>query len=136
MPLHVDKSWQEIIEYAYAGLRPEYREFLEKDEGYFPTCKNFLNAFKTLPLHKTKYILLGQDPYPREQSASGYAFIDGAVKTLFSDKGFSKEVNKATSLRNFLKMLLVADGYLKADDVSQEAISKLDKSHLVNSIDE
>jgi uracil-DNA glycosylase len=135
MALHVDPSWKEIVEYAYDGLSPKYREFLEKDEGYFPTFSNFLNAFNTLELKNTKYILFGQDPYPRRESANGYAFIDANVKTLFSQKGFSKEVNKATSLRNFLKMLLLSDGYLEEDNLSQEAISKIDKSEFINSID-
>ncbi len=136
MSLHVDSSWQEIIEYAYGGLSPEYREFLEKDEGYFPTFSNFLNVFHTLSLDKTKYILFGQDPYPRQKSANGYAFIDANVKSIFSLKGFSKEVNKATSLRNFFKMLLLCDGYLKENNLTQEAISKIDKSEFINSIDE
>ncbi len=135
MALHVDPSWQDIIEYAYDGLSPKYREFLEEDEGYFPTFSNFLNAFHTLKLKNTKYILFGQDPYPRRESANGYAFIDANVKTLFSKKGFSKEVNRATSLRNFLKMLLLSDGYLKVDDLSQEAISNINKSEFIDSID-
>jgi len=135
MSLYVDPSWQEIIEYAYAGLTPEYRKFLEKDEGYFPTFSNFLNAFHTLSLEKTKYILFGQDPYPRLQSASGYAFIDKNVKNIFSTKGFSKEVNRATSLRNFLKMLLLSEGFLKSDDLSQDAISKISKDKFIDSID-
>ena len=136
MPLHVDSSWQEIIEYAYAGLSPEYRNFLEQDEGYFPTFSNFLNAFHTLNLEKTKYILFGQDPYPRFESASGYAFIDSKVKQIFSEKGFSKEVNRATSLRNFLKMILLSEGYLSSDDLSQESISKINKDGFIETIDE
>jgi len=136
LTLHVDKSWQEIIVYSYNGLSPKYRKFLEKDEGYFPTFCNFLNAFRTLPLEKTKYILFGQDPYPRKESACGYAFIDAKVKTIFSDKGFSKEVNRATSLRNFLKMLLVSDERLKEDDLSQNAIVEIDKSDIIDSIEE
>jgi uracil-DNA glycosylase len=135
MTLHVDPSWKKIVEYAYDGLSPKYREFLEKNEGYFPTFSNFLNAFHTLELKNTKYILFGQDPYPRQESANGYAFIDANVKTLFSQKGFSKEVNRATSLRNFLKMLLLSEGYLKIDDLSQEAISNIDKSEFIDSID-
>ncbi len=134
--IKVDKSWQDVVEYAYEGLSPQYREFLEKDEGYFPVFKNFLNAFCTLPLEKTDYILFGQDPYPRCESACGYAFIDAKVKKIFGEKGLSKEVNKATSLRNFIKMLLVSEDYLKEEDVSQEAISRLDKSNLIDSIDE
>jgi len=136
MSLHVDPSWQEIIEYAYSGLSPKYREFLEKNSGYFPTYSNFLNAFHTLSLENTKYILFGQDPYPRIESASGYAFIDKNVKNLFSEKGFSKEVNRATSLRNFLKMLLLSEDYLSSDDLSQNAISKIPKDKFIDSIDE
>ena len=136
MKLQVDSSWQEIIEYAYSGLSSEYRKFLETNKGYFPTYTNFLNAFHTLSLEKTKYILFGQDPYPRVKSASGYAFIDKNVKNLFSEKGFSKEVNKATSLRNFLKMLLLSEGYLESNDLSQNAISKISKDKFIDSIDE
>lgn len=136
MSLHVDSSWQEIVEYAYEGLSPQYREFLEQDEGYFPKYEHFLNAFKTLPLDKTKYILFGQDPYPRQESAIGYAFIDGAVKELFSKTGFSKEVNKATSLRNFMKMLLVTHGFLTCKDLTQEAIANIDKKEFIRSIEE
>ncbi len=117
-------------------MSSQYREFLEKDEGYFPTFHNFLNVFHTLPLNKCKYILFGQDPYPRRESANGYAFIDSKVEKIFSEKGFSKEVNRATSLRNFLKMLLLSDGYLKEDNLSQEEISLIDKSNFIDSIDE
>lgn len=136
MVLHVDESWQEIIDYAYEGLDSKYRKFLEKDEGYFPSFSNFLNAFTTLSLDNTKYILFGQDPYPREKSAIGYAFIDGAVESIFSKKGFSKEVNKATSLRNFFKMLLLSEGYLYKGCLTQEAISKIDKSLFIDSMNE
>ena len=116
------------------ALDPQYRAFLEKNSGYFPNFDNFLNAFKTLSREDTHAILFGQDPYPREKSAIGYAFIDGMVDELFSDKGFSTRVNRATSLRNFLKMQLIAEGYLKQDDVSQEAIAKVDKSTFISSI--
>jgi len=131
MPHH---SWQEILERAYAKLDPEYRNFLEKSEGYFPTRENYLNAFKTLPRGEVKYILFGQDPYPRVESAGGYAFIDEKVKQLFSENGLSKEVNRATSLRNFIKMALVARGDLEASDTSQSAIAALDKTPFINSI--
>ena len=130
----VHPSWQNIINQSYDKLSKEYREFLENDTEYFPSYDNFLNAFKTLPLDNTKYILFGQDPYPREQSATGYAFIDGDVKEIFGENGFSKKVNKATSLRNFLKMLLVAEKSLDEKDCSKEAIAKIDKSKLITSI--
>lgn len=130
----INNSWQDIVKKSLNHLDDSYLEFLINDKNYFPNIDNFLNAFKTLPKEKTKYILFGQDPYPREQSAIGYAFIDGDVKSLWDEKnGLSKEVNKATSLRNFMKMLLVANGTLK-EDTSKEAIVKVDKSDYIDSI--
>ena len=130
------QSWEVILQKAYASLEEEYRAFLENDKAYFPSSSHYFNAFKTLPRNKVKYILFGQDPYPRKESAGGYAFIDEKVETLFSDKGLSKEVNRATSLRNFVKMALVARGDLEKEDTSQEAIARLDKTPLINSIEE
>ena len=133
--LNVHPEWQEAIEAAYNALDEDYKNFIENGD-FIPARSKIFNAFKTLPKSKVKYILFGQDPYPREKSATGHAFIDGAVERIFSDKGLSKEVNRATSLRNFVKMALVADGLLSPDDLSQEAISKIDKSSLIDSIDE
>ncbi len=130
-----DKSWHTILQEAYTALEASYRSFLETDSGYFPSKAEYLNAFKTLPRHKVRYILFGQDPYPREESAKGYAFIDAKVKEIFSEKGLSKEVNRATSLRNFVKMALLARGELHEEDLSQEAIAGIDKRGLIDSID-
>jgi uracil-DNA glycosylase len=132
--IKVHPSWQKIVESSYAKFTKEYRDFLEADEGYFPDFSNFLNAFKTLPLDKTRYILFGQDPYPRQKSAIGYAFIDGAVGEIFSTEGLSKSVNRATSLRNFIKMLLVARGDLSKEDTTPNAIQKIDKEPLIATI--
>jgi len=129
-------SWDTILTEAYASLEAEYQRFLEEDKSYFPTKENYFNAFKTLHKEKVKYILFGQDPYPRKESAGGYAFIDTKVKNLFSSVGLSKEVNRATSLRNFIKMALVASERLTLDDTSQEAISRLDKTQMIDSIDD
>ncbi len=130
------QSWEVILEKAYAELEDEYKVFLENDKRYFPNSSNYFNAFKTLPRNRVKYILFGQDPYPRKESAGGYAFIDEKVQTLFSQTGLSKEVNRATSLRNFVKMALVARGDLKKENTSQEAISQIDKHSFINSIEE
>lgn len=130
---NVHISWRGILEDALNALDPSYLEFLENDNSYFPDKNNFLNAFKTLSLEDTKYILFGQDPYPRRESAIGYAFIDGKVASIFSENGLSKEVNRATSLRNFIKMAFVCEGELK-DDFSKEAVSTIDKTPYIKSI--
>ena len=132
----VDASWNQALGAAFAALEEEYQTFLKEDKSYFPTEENCFNAFKTLPKHQVKYILFGQDPYPRKESASGYAFIDKNVHTLFAPSGLSNEVNRATSLRNFIKMALVAAGSLSTEDTSQEAISRLNKTQMIDSIEE
>lgn len=129
--LNIDKSWDIDI----SLISQSYLEFLEKNTNYIPKKENIFNAFKTLKKNDVKYVLFGQDPYPRAVSANGYAFIDGNVKDIFSSTGtLSREVNRATSLRNFIKMALVARGDLREDDVSPEAISSLDKSEFINNI--
>jgi len=133
--LEVHESWREDIAAAYAALDPDYRRFVERTT-LVPERHRIFNAFKTLPKPQVRYILFGQDPYPRAESATGHAFIDGAVETIFSPTGLSKAVNRATSLRNFVKMALLADGRLSPDDLSQAAIAALDKSALIDSIDE
>jgi len=133
--LNVHEEWQEDIATAYEALDPSYRAFLETGR-FIPARERIFNAFKTLPKSKLRYILFGQDPYPREVSATGHAFIDGAVDTIFSPTGLSKAVNRATSLRNFIKMALVADGRLDPNDLSQGAIASIDTSDLIETIDQ
>lgn len=127
----IDPSWGLNLEF----LDNDYKDFLLKDDGYIPKKEHIFNAFKTLKKDKVRYVLFGQDPYPREASASGYAFIDGNVKNIFSPNGtLSKEVNRATSLRNFIKMTLVAKSSLNENDTSSEAIKLVDKSTMISSI--
>jgi len=112
-----DPSWHAILR---AGLRavdaahPAYLQSLA-DDHYLPNGGRVFNAFAQ-PLQAVRYVLVGEGPYPRPESATGVCFMDGAVGALWSEKGLSKPVNRATSLRNFMKMLLVADGQL---DVAQ-----------------
>ena len=132
----VSEAWEPILLPALEGLEDSYREWLMAGEGYIPARERILAAFSTLDPEAVRFILFGQDPYPRPESAIGYAFIDGRVKEIFTPTGLSREVNRATSLRNFVKMALLADGRLSPDDLSQAAIAALDKSALIDSIDE
>lgn len=121
-----DKSWHPVlIEGLEAMLEknPDYLSALAKDE-YLPTGGRMFAAF-TQPLGNIHYVLFGEGPYPREESATGVCFMDGAVRDLWSDKGLAKPVNRATSLRNFMKMLLVAEGYLKIENTSGVAMAEV-----------
>lgn len=126
----VHDSWKPLIHTALDTMDRNYLADLQTHSDWLPGEDKLFAAFSR-PLSELNTILIGESPYPRAQSANGYAFWDNAVDSLWSDKGLSKPVNRATSLRNFMKMLLVGQGYLTADDVSQDAIRQLDKSKLI-----
>jgi uracil-DNA glycosylase len=117
-------SWQAHLHQgldAMARATPGYLEALAADD-YLPTEQRLFAAFG-LPLADVRYVLVGEGPYPRAESATGVCFMDGAVGSLWCDNGLSKPVNKATSLRNFMKMLLVADGRLDPADTGGAAMA-------------
>lgn len=126
---HADQSWQTILHQALQALvqfDPNYLTQLEMDD-YLPSHARLFAAFMQ-PLNKVQYILVGEGPYPREASATGVCFMDGAVGSLWSDQpdgGLSKQVNRATSLRNLMKMLMVASGKIKLADLNPNNITHL-----------
>jgi uracil-DNA glycosylase len=106
---------------AVARANPGYLPALAAD-NYLPTEQRLMAAF-ALPLGQVRYVLVGEGPYPRAESATGVCFMDGAVGDLWCDSGLSKPVNRATSLRNFMKMLLVAGGQLQPGDTGGAAMA-------------
>lgn len=114
-------SWRPILAAGLERMDPAYLAALAADQ-YLPTGQRLFAAF-ALPLDQVRYVLVGEGPYPREQSATGVCFMDGAVEGLWCDTGLSKPVNRATSLRNFMKMLLVAAGELSADASNGDALA-------------
>jgi len=131
---NIHPEWQPLLSKAIAMLDKNYWQALQADDGWLPGMSQIFNAFQQ-PLSKTRYILLGESPYPRAQSANGFAFWDAAVGELWSLVGLSKPVNRATSFRNLIKMLLHARGDLQAP-FTQEAITALDKSAYVKTAEQ
>ncbi len=126
----VHPSWRSCLNRALKTLDLHYLQKLYNSNTWLPGHNNLFNSF-SLPMDQTQYVLLGESPYPRAQSANGYAFWDAAVQELWSHTGLSKTVNRATSLRNMIKMLLVAEKKLDPFDTSQSAIANMDKTGLV-----
>jgi len=132
-------AFPQCIELALARAHPEWQPYLRaglgamavERPGYFsdlslapflPTEHRLFAAF-SLPPHQTRYVLIGEGPYPRAASATGVCFMDGAVDALWQQGiGLSRQVNRATSLRNFIKMLLVTEGMLCADHTAGVAM--------------
>lgn len=131
----IHPSWSLCIDEALKKVNLDYLESLSQNSSWLPGPQHIFNAF-SLPMDRVQYVLFGESPYPRPQSANGYAFWDADVTNLWSDTGFSKPVNRATSLRNFLKMLLVADALLDPKHTSQPDIANITKSHLIKTNEE
>ena len=121
-----DASWRPILLAgleAVARANPGYLPALAPDD-YVPTENRLFAAFAQ-PLDQIRYVLVGEGPYPRAESATGVCFMDGAVGELWSEAGLSKPVNRATSLRNFMKMLLVASGQLQPGATGGAALAPI-----------
>jgi uracil-DNA glycosylase len=117
-------SWRPILASGLNAIDVAYSEYLAAlaDDHYLPNGGRIFAAF-TQPIDAVRYVLVGEGPYPRPDSATGVCFMDGAVTSLWSEKGLSKPVNRATSLRNFMKMLLVADGQLSVAQTTGDALA-------------
>lgn len=126
---HTHQDWHVLLRRACSKMDASYLQTLLNKQNWLPGSKCLFAAF-SMPRTDLRYILVGESPYPRAESANGYAFWDASVASLWGKKGFSKEVNRATSLRNWLKCLLHARGDLQ-DDFSMEAIQKLNQSDYI-----
>lgn len=130
-PLHTllalaHPSWHGILEqglHAVAAAQPHYLTALLAS-SFLPTQGRLFGAF-VQPLESVRYVLVGEGPYPRAASATGLCFMDAAVGSLWSPGGLSKVVNRATSLRNFMKMLLVADERIDPGHTAGTALAQV-----------
>jgi uracil-DNA glycosylase len=116
-------SWHPTLRQGLEALSratPDYLPGLLADD-FLPSGERLLAAFAQ-PLEAVHFVLFGEGPYPRDASATGVCFMDGAVGRLWARGGLSKQVNRATSLRNFMKMLLVADGRLDPAHTAGDAM--------------
>jgi len=125
-------SWHDTLFKAIRSMDHQFLGQLDDADEWLPGKDLFLSAF-SMPVSSVKNILVGESPYPRKESSCGYCFFDASVKSLWSDQGISKKANRATSLRNFLKMLMVARGDLEFGATGKQEISELDKSGFVDS---
>ncbi len=129
----VHDDWRQILTESLLTLEPGYLESLLQDDTWLPGVDRLLAAFRR-DRTGVGYLLIGESPYPRRESANGIAFYDNAVDSLWSEQGLSKAVNRATSLRNIVKTALVAEGHLQKDSagkITQESIARLNNRGLI-----
>lgn len=132
----VHPEWRPILQEALKQVDQDYLEQLKHERNWLPGSDKLLAAFQR-DLSHCRYILFGESPYPRTESANGIAFHDAAVTDLWSDRGLSKSVNRATSLRNILKTMLLAEKLIEANSdgsIPQSLIAEMDKTRMIQSI--
>lgn len=132
----VHDQWRSILIDALEVVDTDYLSQLLHSKDWLPGIDNLFSAFRRDRLG-VRYVLIGESPYPRRQSANGIAFYDAAVNELWSETGLSKSVNRATSLRNLIKTALLAEGYVEMDSqgkISQASIARVDKSGMVKTL--
>lgn len=121
-------SWRAILREGLQAIEQQVPNYLTDliATGFLPRQTSLFAAFSQ-PLQRVSYVLVGEGPYPRSESANGYCFMDGAVNSLWSSDtkfGLSKQVNRATSLRNFMKMLFVAENHIGLSDLDSNSIAE------------
>lgn len=134
----VHAEWRKPLTMALTSVDPDYLQELLDDDAWLPGPGKLFAAFCRDRMH-CRYILFGESPYPRPESANGIAFYDAAVSDVWSENGLGKAVNRATSLRNLIKSMLLAEGLLepRADgSIPQQDIAALDKTGLIRTIAE
>ena len=134
----VHEQWRSLLRDALSAVDADYLDSLLRDEAWLPGPAQLLAAFRRDRLG-LRYLLIGESPYPRRESANGIAFYDAAVTELWSEQGLSKSVNRATSMRNLLKTALLAEGLLEKDEAGkmpQSRIAAIDKTGLIRTMPE
>jgi uracil-DNA glycosylase len=126
----IHPSWNKCVKEALQLMDKQYLDELYQSSDWLPGAEKIFSAF-SMPMNEVNYVLFGESPYPRKESANGFAFWDADVKALWSTTGLDKKVNRATSLRNIIKMLLVAENKLPANQTSQDNIAALDKNQFI-----
>jgi uracil-DNA glycosylase len=134
----VHDQWKDVLIDALQSVDADYLAGLAQSNDWLPGIHLIFSAFRR-DRQNLRYILIGESPYPRAESANGIAFYDAAVDQLWSTTGLSKPVNRATSLRNIIKTALLAEGFIEADTdgkISQTSIARVDKSGLVQTMED
>lgn len=132
----VHDEWVTPLTNALLTVNQSYLDKLIENNHWLPGPQKIFAAFQR-DLSRCQYILFGESPYPRKTSANGIAFYDAAVTELWSEKGLSKGVNKATSLRNIMKTALLSQGLITAEvdgKIPQSTIAALNKQNLIQSV--
>jgi len=67
---NVHEQWKDILIDALQLVDTDYLEGLEQSNDWLPGIDQLFSAFRR-DRHNLRYILIGESPYPRAESANG-----------------------------------------------------------------
>lgn len=109
----LSEKWYEVLKDEIIKQK-DWEIYLGEDrEETFPDREHTFRAINNVDISKVKIVIFGQDPYPRKESATGYAFWDGAVTNW--------KQPLSPSLRNIFKSVLIS----KKLAVPTDSVAKL-----------
>jgi uracil DNA glycosylase len=105
-------------------LKNKNHEYFFSDEDkFFPDFKNMFNAVNNIDFEKkVQVVVFGQDPYPRKESATGYAFWDGKIKD------WSNPLSP--SFKNIIKSILIHNNMVTQNSNIKEMRDALKKNNV------
>lgn len=101
----------EVVKRCFEA-QPKHHDYIPtKKNGLFPVDEDMV--FRALNLvgspRNVRIIIVGQDPYPRAESAVGISFLDGAVESFQSPR-------LAPSMKHILQAILVSRKLMNPQD--------------------
>ncbi|EGK1134878.1 uracil-DNA glycosylase [Campylobacter upsaliensis] len=97
--IKINADWLEFLEEEFKkpyflDIKRQYIETLKAGKIIYPTANLTFNAFNLTPLNSLKIVLLGQDPYHKQNQAMGLSFsVPKGVPIPPSLRNIFKELN-------------------------------------------
>ncbi|EOD6824658.1 uracil-DNA glycosylase [Campylobacter upsaliensis] len=97
--IKINADWLEFLEEEFKkpyflDIKRQYIETLKAEKNIYPPANLTFNAFNLTPLNSLKIVLLGQDPYHKQNQAMGLSFsVPKGVPIPPSLRNIFKELN-------------------------------------------
>lgn len=97
--IKINADWLEFLEEEFKkpyflDIKRQYIETLKAEKNIYPPANLTFNAFNLTPLNSLKIVLLGQDPYHKQNQAMGLSFsVPKGVQIPPSLRNIFKELN-------------------------------------------
>ncbi|MCR2112025.1 uracil-DNA glycosylase [Campylobacter upsaliensis] len=97
--IKINADWLEFLEEEFKkpyflDIKRQYIETLKAGKNIYPPANLTFNAFNLTPLNSLKIVLLGQDPYHKQNQAMGLSFsVQKGVQIPPSLRNIFKELN-------------------------------------------